>query len=409
MPHNVLSAPTPSVISVLKAFLTIGEDLSPSTAVRINVTPAIGNSFELKTAGSKLEEHPVMRANLELYASRPHIPAHNATLALTNGQNQEVRVNFGEQHEGGPGFKYEQLGDVNLALQVADRLHLHLGASSRPLVLGTALPKAERELIQFQATAVRALEDQAAKVGDFLLKQAAIQTKHVNKLTTDLEEKFQKREQDLTERFQRQMDEFQKQKEQFAKEKAAFDDRDRTHVRRSLLEKLQTIVKEHKEKVGVTVETAKKRRIVHGVCGGVIGGAAILLGIYASKILAAPAFDWRLEIPFITSSLLLGSTIIYYLKWNNHWFSELAKAEFAARKFESDITRASWIAEFFFEYKDEKNHYPPSELLASLSQNLFQDVDLGSQAHHPLDQVLGMVKGAKTLKVAADGIEVSRK
>jgi len=212
-----------------------------------------------------------------------------------------------------------------------------------------------------------------------------------------LEEKAKSREEELDQK-----------RKVFEAEKAAFDDRDRTHVRRELLGKLNTIIAAHQAKLGVSKLTGSKRWITHVMCWLLMLGAGTLMASFAYKIFEATVFEVRFITPLMSGALILGSTAIYYLKWNNQWFHELARSEFANRKFEADVTRASWIAELFFELKEQKDSGFPEILVKSFTAGLFEDPALTGPNDHPVEQLLSIMKEAKSLKVGANAVEFSK-
>jgi hypothetical protein len=152
----------------------------------------------------------------------------------------------------------------------------------------------------------------------------------------------------------------------------------------------------------------RKRYVIHGVCVFAMLVGAILAIIFANKMLSTQNPDWHLYLPISAGILLFASTLVFYLKWNDDWFREHAHAEFYNRKLNSDILRASWIAELFFESGKKEGFKLPSEVVASFTRNLFVDSYSANKKHHPFDQILDTVGKVSTIKFGKGIWEVSR-
>jgi hypothetical protein len=77
------------------------------------------------------------------------------------------------------------------------------------------------------------------------------------------------------------------------------------------------------------------------------------------------------------------------------------------------MERASWLVETSLEWKDAKGAVIPSELLESLSRNLFsQESDKVEKLQHPADQLASALLGSSTsvkLKAGDSLIEIDPK
>lgn len=94
----------------------------------------------------------------------------------------------------------------------------------------------------------------------------------------------------------------------------------------------------------------------------------------------------------------LVATILYFIRWQNKWFEQHAQTEFQLKQFELDMERASWIVETSLEWKDAKGTSIPSELLNSLSNNLFRDSKEKNEAvMHPADQLASAIFGTSSM------------
>ncbi|CCK74953.1 hypothetical protein OLEAN_C07770 [Oleispira antarctica RB-8] len=114
----------------------------------------------------------------------------------------------------------------------------------------------------------------------------------------------------------------------------------------------------------------------------------------------------------IYSAGAIGS-VIFLIRWMNRWFELHSQSEFELKYFELDMERASWIVETSLEWKDAKGTAIPSELLDSLSKNLFsQDKEKLDPLNHPADQLASALMGSASsvkLKAGDSSIEIDPK
>ena len=126
--------------------------------------------------------------------------------------------------------------------------------------------------------------------------------------------------------------------------------------------------------------------------------------IYCILIKAEPR--WYQYAPLSVGTAFLISTLVYYIKWNDQWSNEHARAESRNKKLNADILRASWLAEMFFEGKD-KERILPDLLLSRFSEGLFAEVST-SGPEHPSDQMTDLLKKISSVKVGKDSVELTK-
>jgi hypothetical protein len=158
----------------------------------------------------------------------------------------------------------------------------------------------------------------------------------------------------------------------------------------------------------LSAKTISKRRLIHAICLTTLAAFFGIAGGFTYKLMTATAFDWHYAIPLATSTAVVVSTLIYYIKWNDDWFEDHAQAEFSNRKFSSDILRASWIAELLFEWDSKKEKEFPSDLIGRLATNLFVPDQTAHGTHHPYEEISELIKGASTVKFGKGTLEMSR-
>ncbi|PDT03682.1 hypothetical protein CO666_14055 [Rhizobium chutanense] len=195
----------------------------------------------------------------------------------------------------------------------------------------------------------------------------------------------------------------------------ALDDRDNTHVRRELHEKLKARLADRFKKLDLTPETKSARLPIHfGVAAtGII--LAILIYAFTSEALAVTANANSTTAERIlaiaksaTASIGFLGVISWYLRWMNRWFERLADSEFHLKQFELDITRAQWVVETAFEWKMSQQSPIPDQLLENISRNLFVTADKDETADmHPADYLASALIGkASNVKLAVPGAEI---
>ncbi|NKK99605.1 hypothetical protein GFM02_15315 [Rhizobium leguminosarum bv. viciae] len=195
----------------------------------------------------------------------------------------------------------------------------------------------------------------------------------------------------------------------------ALDDRNNTHVRRELHEKLKARLADRFKKLDLTPETKRARWPIHV---GVAASAAILgflIYFFTSEALAvtgladSTAAERILAIAkSATASIGFLGVISWYLRWMNRWFERLADSEFHLKQFELDITRAQWVVETAFEWKMSQQSPIPDQLLENISRNLFVTADKDDTADmHPADYLASALIGkASNVKLAVPGAEI---
>ena len=380
------------VTTKLAAFTS---DYFGSNSVQFYVNTSAGIKINKQTTASGLTADTEYVETLNVYAERQWLESGFAFVS-EQGQtpHKQIRLEYhAEDEEGAASLRWgcsnnvaEQPSDID-AIRLADALHRHFETFSFDQLMKVVLPRAEKAALQYHESVLRSLESATARLGTALADQAKVNADHLNKLTTELENKFQERTDALDKRAAAREGELAAREAGFKKERDTFDLRENTAVRRTLLDDQKAYIAENKV-LRVSPTTTAKREIIHHVCIIAMLGGITLAGVFGYGLFKSAAFDWHLLAPFSAGLILFGSTLIFYLKWNNRWFEDHAHAEFYFRKLNSDILRASWIAELFFEWKDKKDIGIPHEVLTSFTRNLFVDTTVNTVSDHPFDQLL---------------------
>ncbi len=102
------------------------------------------------------------------------------------------------------------------------------------------------------------------------------------------------------------------------------------------------------------------------------GGAA---GYYLWQVLSATD-SGSLILAGVNQALftaLFLATSVFFIRWQSRWFHRRAAEEFKCKRYEMEVSRASWLAEMAFEWKEKFGTDIPAELFAKLTGSLFTD------------------------------------
>jgi hypothetical protein len=107
-------------------------------------------------------------------------------------------------------------------------------------------------------------------------------------------------------------------------------------------------------------ETNKKGVPVQVAC--VVLAILAVIGITVSGyfVFTDAEAKWHHILPLTSSIMILVSTAIYYIRWNDSWLGRHADLEIRNQLLRQDMLRASWFAEMLFQYKDERQGHCPS-------------------------------------------------
>jgi hypothetical protein len=251
-----------------------------------------------------------------------------------------------------------------------------------------------------------------------------------------LESELQERRESLQNKYSSKLSKIQIEKQELDEKLKTIDDRNNTHVRREIRDKMLDDVKNRIEQFGVSRATAQKRR---PVALGIILLVFCFLGLmlhasYEINIIAdqksglltavsidimkasgikpeeasmvsTSAFDktytYLLWIRFTLFSFGLIGTLLYYIKWQNKWAEQHAISEFQLQQFYLDVNRSNWVIESCLEWRKETESSIPKELLTSITNNLFtrSETEL-ERVIHPADELASALMGrASKLKL----------
>lgn len=227
-----------------------------------------------------------------------------------------------------------------------------------------------------------------------------------------LENNIQKEKERLESEYRAKNEILESKEDELQKKIKAIDDRDNTHVRRSLRKELQEIIQSRSTEFKLTSGTNKLRTPIHILC-------IVLIALFSSGGIwyALELFDYLGKEGATTTNVVilaikqLGLTIggagtaVFYMRWLNRWFEQHSQAEFQLKQFQLDIDRASWVVETTLEWYTSTGTAIPNVLMESITKNLFEregevpvpDMEAG-------DQLASAILGsASRVKVQAAG------
>lgn len=264
-----------------------------------------------------------------------------------------------------------------------------------------------------------------------------------------VESEYVRKKQQLDGEVEARITEVDEKQRQLDEKLKAIDDRDNTHARREIRDRMLEDVKQRINQFGVSKSTERKRRpVFYGMLLLVFAFLALLvwtgyeirlldqqyysqlesmrnvssagldklknLGLSPDAIAKVSAVDadrrdiWWLWGRFTLLSFGLVGTILYYIKWQNRWAEQHVTSEFHLQQFYIDVNRANWIVESCLEWRKATSSDIPDELLRSIAGNLFVNGQgEPEKVIHPADELASALLGtASKLKLRIGGNEL---
>lgn len=382
------------------------------------LTTDLQNTQKLPSDAPQLKE---FRRRLE--AAKVPIMCRNFAITEQGHANNSPQISYSIQDEITAQITGINISSPDAAIHAMNCLGNTFNLVSKSSLLFEHLPQPHANALKLQHTALTDLRAQLEKLAQFSAEQLTRQDEFFRKLAAEQDRRLQERENELGERnrqaqeelnkYRQQLDEehrlrlgtLEERERQHQRKELELDARENTVVRRDLLKQIQAIIGEQKE-IELSEKTNRKRIMVHILCAATLVASMALISVFAYKVAHDDSASWHHLAPLSAGLVLLASTLVYYLKWNDQWFREHAQAEFRNKKLNSDILRASWLAELFFE-GNEKDRQLPDMLLSRFSEGLFLDSS-GPGVEHPSDQFVDFVKKLSTIKLDKNGVEITK-
>lgn len=347
-----------------------------------------------------------------------------------------------------------------IKIAISKSLQKELGAISHPKLLSTSLPKEYEALLSQHNSMLTRLEELNTQLietsqtkiqnldSEYAQKRESLDSNHTTKMD-ELAERYERKEQGLLESFSEKNQKLEEKQVELDNRTAKLDDRDNTHVRREIRDKMLSDVKDRIGNFGVSASTNKKRSPVFlGIVFLIVVFTLLLAeslwegsNIYKKNMAQLEIFrNVSEQIPtlkektgispetwakvsatdidkselywiWLRSSILsigLVGSILFYIKWQNRWADHHSNSEFQLQQFYIDVNRANWVIESCLEWRKETNSGIPTVLLKSMTQNLFMSENKNlEQVIHPADELASALMGsASKLKMNIGGNEL---
>ncbi|MZI96148.1 hypothetical protein F9817_23505 [Vibrio sp. CAIM 722] len=305
-------------------------------------------------------------------------------------------------------------------LDIVNIINCELNAIEPGEDIDSGLYKEQSQLISIHNATLQRLE----KLNEDLIKQSSNfrdgLEKRFDERSDELNKNIDEKRDKLEQEYKQKNDNLNKKEQAFSERLSAFDDRDNTHVRREIRDRMLDDVKARIEKFGVSASTEGKRRPVFWGIILLIAVITILLAYTIFEISFDPQINnsgnssiiYWLWAKISIMTLALFGTILYYIKWQNRWAEQYANTEFQLQQFYIDVNRANWVIESCLEWRKETESEIPHILLESMTKNLFEsNVEELEKVIHPSDELASALLGSASklkMKVGDNEIEFDK-
>lgn len=381
----------------------------------LDVATAIGLPLKIENVPAhQLAAQPAMKTFLDVFGKHPSVMATTAAIRLT--QHSGIHINYSTP-DGLIGKFDFTLQDPGRAQRALDALAEYFNVVEYVDHIKGRMDGGEQAALQMRERSVADLREEVGKLAAFLADLGQREAESRRKAQEDLEKDYRERQAKLEESAREREAAIEKRQreheEAFAKrvrDQEVHEKKFKTHeakyMRRELLERIDGVIGAMKT-FAVSDETQKKRWIIHIFTGLLILSSGGIAASILVALLSSSPLELRLLFPLAAASATLVTTFVYYLKWNDRWFREHADNEFAAKQYQADILRASWVAELVSEWQTENGDGElPPELISAFTRHLFRDVGGTRENEHPLEAVTGMVKRVTSVTVGKGSISV---
>ncbi len=319
----------------------------------------------------------------------------------------------------------QQKGDLSNKdrLDIVVLINAELKAYEPGRFIETGLSEEQNQLLSIHQSTLDRLE----RLNEHLIKQSSDFRENIEqrfeKKTSELEEEIKAKKDKLNTEHEKRTSEVENKNQELADKLDAIDDRDNTHVRRAIRDKMLSDVKDRIDTFGVSKSTEKKRIPVFiGILLMIVAITLLLIySIFQLELLRTDlptngsidsSRQYWLWIKIALLSIGLVGTILYYIRWQNRWAEQHASSEFQLQQFHIDVNRANWVIESCLEWRKETESVIPTALLESITRNLFENnTDDIEKAVHPSDELASALLGSASklkMKVGENELEFDK-
>jgi len=444
MQKVVLTIPKTSDKSLINLFRDIGEKFSHSTGTLVG--PINSNFPNVNFSNEKDETLKIFNKESGYLIEQIHLNIAGLVVIYCRG---------GCDKQNSPVYDYIEVRDNTSSASNEDKIDVVSFISSKinivtPEKLSTSvLTQEQNDILAIHNSTLERLE----RLNEELIEKSSNFRENLqNQFNTkqqELEKEVADQKKSLLEKSERLQNDYNELGEELQQRKKEIDDRDNTHARRAIRDKMLGDVTSRVKDFGVSSKTENKRRPVkyaiftlvmllilsllytvveindlekYTVANDVtnaIKDALLNQEDNRSRISLSISIEPKdsIALYWLWTRLLIISfgifgTILYYIKWQNSWAEQHSSAEFQLQQFHLDVNRANWIVETGLEWRKETGSVIPKELISSITKNLFEKDKQSENIIHPADELASALFGTATrvkLKSNENEVEINPK
>jgi len=308
----------------------------------------------------------------------------------------EVTVDFGMQNQRAENIHPAQL--MKWTQQVQKEFPQHGRDEKLDKLIGDELAEFYRK----REEALCRLEGANQELFENLAKQKAQANEAIAKERLSLQESWEQKQQKLEEEHQNRLDALEEKQAQLDQREAEINDNNSKYERRSLRDQLKKSIQSRNEKFTVTKDTIRTRLPIHIMYIFLILSSFVFLVLFSLHLSMDPT-DYILLIKTVSSSAVMLTTALLYIRWNDAWSQRYANEEFNQKRLELDIDRASWVVEMLLEWDEAKDKAIPPELIERLTNSLFDRVEEEPSGNHHADFLSTLLGGTSAIDLNVPG------
>lgn len=350
-----------------------------------------------------------LRQEAEVFSSHPWVRCFHFDVQLEalHSRNHTPSLVYQADGDKAPVLRMNNFKTVENPIPVLAALHKALDFIPFDSGQASLLGESEARILLRQQDAGNSLLAEIDRLGRFTTEQIERNSRHFEALTVKADEYLVGMRERLESEYREKHAELDKGVKALAAEKAELDSRENRHARRALLADIRKQIQDNSQ-VHLSASTNEKRHAIRMASFGAMAIGLLLLITMLVLAASSGAADWYEIAGASTGTLLFGSTLVFYLRWENLWSTQHADFEWRNRKFADDALRASWLAELLFEWHEEKGKGPfPPELIRSFSTDLFATWKT-SASEHPSEDLVKLLQSLKRVRVGRNLLEVER-
>jgi hypothetical protein len=304
---------------------------------------------------------------------------------------------------------------LNTRLNIDSILNKKLRPYEPDRIIPEEPTEVNNQILAIQQSTIERLEalseDLIKKNAEFRLK---LELDYNEKIKT-LEQEFKSKDSSLDNEHKSRLGEISEQHKELVEKIKYVDDRENKHARRATRDKMLEDVKSRIKDFGVSKATSNKRvPLLIGLI--VLFLSFICLFLFTSNeimnISANQPSNYIFWLKLSLYSFGAMGTLLYYIRWQNKWAEQHANSEFQLQQFYIDVNRANWVIESCLEWEKEAQKPMPTELLESITNRLFINIQAEPErVIHPSDELASALMGSASnlqLKIGENQLDINK-